>query len=182
MKTYLKELRLADEETLKKDVQLRVLNLGAGVQSSTLLFKMLDEEIKPPDIALFADTGNEPKEVYEWFDWMKAKIKNYPIHVISAGNIETDSIEAAEGLHTSRTPPFFTKDPKKNSMGILTRQCTGHYKIEPIHKFIREHMGYKKGQRVKKGVVVDMIMGISRDEMYRVRRLESLGLKIFILW
>jgi hypothetical protein len=30
-------------------------------------------------------------------------------------------------------------------------------------------MGYQKGQRVKKGTVVDMIMGISRDEMYRVK-------------
>ena len=154
-------------EKLKK---LRVLSLGAGVQSSTLAFMYDLGEIGPmPDFAVFADTMAEPKEVYDWFDWMKGKIKNYPIHVISAGDIEQDSIEAAEGLHTSRTPPFFTKDPNKNSMGILTRQCTGHYKIEPIHKFIREHMGYKKGQRVKKGTVVEMIMGISRDETYRVK-------------
>ena len=148
----------------------RVLSLGAGVQSSTLAFMYEYGEIGPmPDFAVFADTMAEPKEVYEWFEWMKTKIKNYPIHVISAGDIEQDSIEAAEGLHTSRTPPFFTKDPKKHSMGILTRQCTGHYKIEPIHKFIRQYMGYQKGQRVKKGTVVEMIMGISRDETYRVK-------------
>ena len=61
---YWKELRLADQKTLEKDVELRVLSLGAGVQSSYILFKILEGVIKPPDIALFADPGNEPREVY----------------------------------------------------------------------------------------------------------------------
>ena len=75
MMSYIPELRLADPKTLKKDVELRVLSLGAGVQSSTVLFKMLDQQIKPADIAIFADTGNEPKEVYEWLKYLKTLIK-----------------------------------------------------------------------------------------------------------
>jgi hypothetical protein len=43
---------------------LRVLSLGAGVQSSTVLFKMLEGEIPMADVSIFADTGNEPKAVY----------------------------------------------------------------------------------------------------------------------
>ena len=58
-KEYWKELRLADEKTLEKNVDLRVLSLGAGVQSSFVLFKMLEEKIKPADIAIFADTDRD---------------------------------------------------------------------------------------------------------------------------
>ena len=62
---------------------LNVLSLGAGVQSSTLAFMYEYGEIGPmPDFAVFADTMAEPKEVYDWFDWMKSKIKNYPIQKI----------------------------------------------------------------------------------------------------
>ncbi len=158
---------------------LRVLSLGAGVQSSTLAFMYEYGEIEPaPDFAVFADTKAEPKQVYEWFEWMKTKITKFPIHLISAGDIGQDSLEAAEGKHTSRTPPFFTKDPKTGKMGILTRQCTAHYKIEPIHKFIRQkYLGMAKGQRTPKGTVVEMIMGISRDETYRAKEARKFWIK-----
>ena len=42
---YLKELRLSYPTTAKKKVDLRILSLGAGVQSSTLLFKILELNI-----------------------------------------------------------------------------------------------------------------------------------------
>ncbi len=58
--TFVKEMKLGDEKTFDRERDLRVLSLGAGVQSSTLLFKMLHGEIEPPDIAIFSDTGNEP--------------------------------------------------------------------------------------------------------------------------
>ena len=60
-------MRLADEKILDKKPDLRILSLGAGVQSSTLLMKIYNGEIAPVDAAIFADTGNEPKEVYDWF-------------------------------------------------------------------------------------------------------------------
>ena len=66
-KKYLNEMRLGDQQTLEKKPNLRILSLGAGVQSSTLLMKIYNNEIKPVDAAIFADTGNEPQEVYEWF-------------------------------------------------------------------------------------------------------------------
>ena len=68
-------MRLAHEDTLEKNVELRVLSLGAGVQSSTLFFKVLHGEIAPVDIAIFADTGNEPKEVYDWVKYLKKEAK-----------------------------------------------------------------------------------------------------------
>lgn len=166
MKTYLKELRLADEETLKKDVQLRVLNLGAGVQSSTLLFKMLDEEIKPPDIALFADTGNEPKEVYVWLekliDLAKGKI---PIEIVrnkkNTGHIVKD-YQSKEGRF-SMLPLHIKK--ADGTTGIGRRTCTYEYKITPIQARIRELMGGNL-----RGKCVEQVMGISLDEQQRAKR------------
>lgn len=45
-------------------IRLRVLSLGAGVQSTTLAFMAAHGEIGPmPDCAIFADTHWEPKAV-----------------------------------------------------------------------------------------------------------------------
>jgi len=45
---------------------LRILSLGAGVQSSTLALMIAKGEIPMVDCAIFADTMGEPKAVYEW--------------------------------------------------------------------------------------------------------------------
>ncbi len=43
--------------------KLRVLSLGAGVQSTTLALMAARGEIEAPDCAIFADTGDEPAQV-----------------------------------------------------------------------------------------------------------------------
>jgi len=43
---------------------LRVLSLGAGIQSSTVLLMSLAGELPRLDAAIFADTGWEPAAVY----------------------------------------------------------------------------------------------------------------------
>lgn len=46
-------------------IRLRVLSLGAGVQSTTLVLMAAHGVVGPmPDCAIFADTGWEPKAVY----------------------------------------------------------------------------------------------------------------------
>jgi len=50
---------------------IRVLNLGAGVQSTMLFLMLVDGELEPVDIAFFADTGDEPKAVYEHLEFLK---------------------------------------------------------------------------------------------------------------
>jgi hypothetical protein len=53
------------DENRKK--ALTVISLGAGVQSSTMALMAADGELPKPDCAIFADTGNEPKAVYDLF-------------------------------------------------------------------------------------------------------------------
>lgn len=168
-KEYLKELRLAHQEVLENDdpVDLRVLSLGAGVQSSTIVFKILDGEIEPVDIAIFADTGNEPKEVYEWLDYLKEKIGN-KFKVIKAvedrntGDITKDLL-SEDGWFASI--PAYTLD-QEDKKHMLLRTCTHRYKILPIRKAIRDLLGVK----TLRGVKVEMVMGISLDEIQRAKR------------
>jgi len=47
-------------------IRLRVLSLGAGVQSTALALMAAHGEVGPmPDCAIFSDTGWEPAAVYE---------------------------------------------------------------------------------------------------------------------
>ena len=52
---------------MEKNVNLRILSLGAGVQSSTLALMIEKGEIPMVDAGIFADTQAESKETYEFF-------------------------------------------------------------------------------------------------------------------
>lgn len=69
---------------------LRILSLGAGVQSSTLALMIEKGELPPVDGAVFADVKGEPKAVYEWLDYLKTQIKSYPVYVVSWRDLKQD--------------------------------------------------------------------------------------------
>ncbi len=160
-------MRLSLKET-DRDLDLKVLSLGAGVQSSTVLLKMLNDEIPKADIAIFADTGNEPKAVYEYLEYLKKlSINKIPIYTAHKSNIVKDALsEESKGTNKGfLTMPVYGRKPDgKKTMG--RRQCTSDYKIRPIHKKIREVMGIKS----LKGRVIEISMGISTDEIQRAKR------------
>ena len=148
---------------------LRVLSLGAGVQSSTLALMIHKGKIPMVDCAIFADTQAEPPKVYEWLKFIK-KTVNYPVHIVTWRNLEQDVLDASEGKYQAFTIPFYRKNKETEQKGMLMRQCTADYKIKPVTKKVRELLGYKKGERVDlKKVKVEMLMGISTDEMRRMR-------------
>ena len=137
-------MRLAQKE-IPDSYDLRVLSLGAGVQSSTVLFKMLENKIKMADVAIFADTGNEPKEVYDYLKYLINVTKDkLPIHIVSSGNIVDDALATKEkgtnkGFITM--PIYAIDDLGKKSLG--RRQCTNNYKIQPINKEVRKILNVK---------------------------------------
>lgn len=143
---------------------LRVISLGAGVQSSVMALMAGMGKITPmPDCAIFADTQFEPKEIYEHLEWL-SHVLPFPVHVVTAGNIKEDTLQGKNAFGTSYIAmPLFTN---KNTMG--RRQCTFDYKIRPINKKTRELMGLKKGERAN-GKVCETWVGISMDEMQRVK-------------
>lgn len=92
--------------------RLRVISLGAGVQSTTLALMAAHGEIGPmPDCAIFADTGWEPHAVYEHLRWlMSPNVLPFPVHVVSAGNLREDLIRGSS-VRAGRfvTVPFFLR-------------------------------------------------------------------------
>ena len=149
---------------------LRVLSLGAGVQSSTLALMIEQGELPPIDVAIFADVKGEPKKVYDWLEYLKKKITSYPIHVITWRDLKQDILDASKGEYKAFTAPFFTKNIETGKKGMLRRQCTADYKIKPVVQEIRKLLGLKKGEKRKTGTQVELLMGISQDEIVRMRK------------
>jgi len=147
---------------------LRILSLGAGVQSSTLAMLIEKGKIPMVDAAIFADTGAEPKEVLEWLEWLKTKV-SYPIHVVQKGNLRDDLINSIDGKYKFLVVPLYTVNAETGKKGMLRRQCTSDYKILPVNQKVRELLGLAKGEKRKKGTKVSMMMGISYDEMSRMK-------------
>ena len=148
--------------------KLRVLSLGAGVQSSTLALMIEKGEIPMVDCAIFSDVGAEPQKVYDWLEYLKTQL-SYPVHTVQWRNLKDDIISASKGEYKGFTAPYFSKNLETGKKGMLRRQCTADYKIKPVTQKIRELLGYKKGERVAKDTKVEMIMGISFDEMQRMK-------------
>ena len=68
---------------------LKVLSLGAGVQSTTLALMVEKGELPMVDAAIFADTGAEPQAVYDHLTWLKEQL-SYPVHVVQWRNLKQD--------------------------------------------------------------------------------------------
>lgn len=150
---------------------MRVLNLGAGVQSTTIYLMMIDGEIPAADVAIFADTGDEPVAVYEHLEYLKT-LGGPEIRQVSAGNLGDSLIN---GVNASKRPtaiPAHLAHPD-GSHGLGSRQCTGDFKFKPIEQEIRRLCGVQRRQRMPKGLEVTEVFGLSYDEPKRVARVKD---------
>lgn len=139
---------------------MRVLSLGAGVQSSTLALMMQRGEVAPPDCAIFADTQWEPAAVYRWLDWLEAQL-SFPVIRVTAGNLREAAMRRSnvDGGRFASVPWHM-----EGAMG--RRQCTREYKLDPLRRKMRELVG-RRGQ-------VEVCIGISVDEAHRMKPARNL--------
>lgn len=140
-------------------MMLRVISLGAGVQSTAMALMAAHGEITPmPDAAIFADTGDEPAEVYDHLQWlMSPNVLPFPVYVTMHGKL-SEALQA--GDDEARIPCFV------GAGGLSNRQCTRNYKIRPIRRKVRELLGVGPRGHVRPGMVEQWI-GISTDEAIR---------------
>lgn len=148
------------------DNPVRVLSLGAGVQSTTLLLMMLHDEIPRADHVIFSDTGWEPSKVYEHLTYLQGLMQeaDMPFHIVSQGNIREDFL-AGDRRYASM--PLYVRNPD-GKKAMIRRQCTDEYKLKPLMKKQRELAGLGPGQRCKEHRITTVI-GISWDEVQRMR-------------
>jgi len=152
-------------------IRLRVLSLGAGVQSTTLALMAAHGEVGPmPDCAIFADTGWEPAAVMEHLAWLRShNVLPFPVHVVSAGNIRDDLRRAGQGERWASIPAFTRiVRGRRVQIGMIRRQCTTEYKVTPIRRKVRELAGLTR-RRSPARPVVEQWIGISLDEVIRMK-------------
>jgi hypothetical protein len=150
---------------------LRLLSLGAGVQSTALLILAARGEFEPIDGAIFADTGWEPAAVYSHLDRLEREVAapaGIPIYRVTSGNIRNDALDPT---HRFASMPMYVRNPDGGD-GMGRRQCTSEYKLKPLWRQVRTLLGAAPRKdgipgRVPKGRFAEQWIGISADESHR---------------
>lgn len=121
-----------------KPAPIHMIQLGAGVQSSTMALMAAAGEITPmPFAGAFADTQAEPKSVYAWLNWLEKQLP-FPIFRVSAGSLEEDTLRIrnrrdGKGTWCPSGIPHFSLN-LDGSKGQGPRQCTHDFKLIPLMK------------------------------------------------
>lgn len=146
--------------------KLRVLSLGAGVQSSCLALMFAHDEFDfRPDLAIFADTQAEPAAVYDWLDRLEGLL-SFPVVRVTAGNLKEDVLRGIATGSRCAQPPVYTD--QDGEAAPLMRKCTREYKVDIITRELRRILGAVARSRIAVGAV-EQSFGISLDEVQRMR-------------
>lgn len=133
---------------------LRVISLGWGVQSFTLVAMVALGELEPVDFAIHADTTHEYSGTYAFAAKQTPWLEVRGVKVVTVNNAQP-----MPELTSYKTDlPAYTWNGKTN--GELKRQCTGDWKIAPMRRYI---------QSVRNRQPVEQWIGISLDEFQRMR-------------
>lgn len=157
-----------------------ILNLGAGVQSTTLYLmshRQDEPELVPRfNCAIFADTQEESDEVYRHLEWLES-LEGPPILTVTAGKLGNDLISGKgrtfenEGRFAS-IPAFMSSGTELEALG--KRQCTKDYKVTPIEQAIkRDILKLAPRCRLPKDVRIVQYFGLSFDEPRRIIRVQG---------
>ena len=123
-----------------------------------------------PDYAIFANTHWEPRGVYETIEWLGEQV-SFPIIVTDNGRSLREDV--LNGVNAQGKPwltiPAYLADSDGNNAGINWRQCTKNYKLDPIRKKAQEILGVKPREALADGTWVEMWLGITTDEIARVK-------------
>jgi 3'-phosphoadenosine 5'-phosphosulfate sulfotransferase (PAPS reductase)/FAD synthetase len=155
-----------EEGEAMTETPIHVISLGAGVQSSTMALMAAKGEITPmPVAAVFADTQGEPEEVYRWLDYLEPQLP-FPVFRVTKGSLEERSttvrFSEKNQKWTLTSIPAFCKNPD-GIQGLIPRQCTRDFKIDPTTKEVN------RLRRLRDNVRAVLWMGISIDEVLRAK-------------
>ena len=147
---------------------MKVLSLGAGVQSSTLLLMACRDEIERPDVAIFVDLGWELPATYEWLNGVlipEADRAGLELRVVKPADIRSDLIQD-DGKRIMA--PLFVRRPD-GKRGQLQHQCSRQLKMKPVMREARKMMGAGERGVLRADLFLEVWLGISTDETGRIR-------------
>lgn len=120
----------------------KILCLGAGVNSTALIVLHALGKVDL-DLAIFADTGSEHPETYDYLKNILIPFSKMPIVIVKSEYL----------------PLYEFYWRKKIIPTRMFRHCTDHYKIQPIKKYCKERYGEN----------YLLILGISKEERHRAK-------------
>jgi len=134
---------------------MKIISLGWGRQSFAMAAMSALGELDRVDIAIHADTLLERQVTYDfavrWTPWLEER----GIKVVTVSRPYGDAtIDQWGGIYV---PAFTLLDGRR---GMLRRQCTHQWKLRWIKKWLQEN---------RNGEIVEMWIGITKDEVKRAR-------------
>ncbi len=154
---------------MKTKIDITVLSLGAGIQSSAMAL-LIDRSLLPgipiPDYGLFADTFAEPQHVYDTVEWLRTLL-SFPIHTCSFGDLGKNTWKAITAMpvpERGHSQAGYIDLPVFSESGMGRRQCTSHYKVKPIKREIRCLAG-----SAPPALTATQYLGISTNETRRAK-------------
>ncbi len=113
------------------------LSFGGGPPSVALLILNARGLVRPKaDLVVFADPGTEDPRTYELLPYYETYAQG---HGIPFTRVTSDAGRLYDWIVERSVPiPAFT------SKGLGRRQCTERWKIRPIHKLLRQELGFEK--------------------------------------
>jgi hypothetical protein len=156
------------------------LNWGLGQDSTTIALLAEHGEIPPFDAIIWADTQQEPQEVYDTLAWVMPLLTP-PVYRVTKGDLGANILQASQAQKASGLlkaghrgqPPFYVKNAVNldyataDSGGQLWRKCTKDYKVMPIRRKIRELLGVSAHAYLAPHIWVEQAIGFPLDELGR---------------
>ena len=158
------------------DADLKVISLGMGVQSTALyLMSSMGYKVPRADVAIFADPQAEHYKSYDMLKWLlqwQEDNDGVPIVINKDSNILNDIMNTQNryGGKWVVIPAFGEKG------GMVMRQCTNDYKIQPVKDSIRRLHKLEPRKRMKP---TELWLGISTDEIERMKDSRMYNVKYF---
>ncbi|KQY83684.1 hypothetical protein ASD24_29600 [Paenibacillus sp. Root52] len=172
-----------------RDKIYHVLSFGGGTQSAHLMEQHLRGEIHY-DYIVFSDTGAEPQFIHEqvaWWQRRQQQVGNKTPFIITHHNKITGGLEEMLMLwiHTDYQRfqmPVYCATLNRTTgaikpAGMLPRQCTVDFKINPVKRAVRhavlERHGLKSNQKMPENIGFVIDIGFSYDEIRRINTDQS---------
>ena len=141
-----------------------ILSYGGGINSTALLLEWVAQK-RPLDLVIFADTGSEMPETYEFIDkYIEPFCKKHKIPFETVYYTASNRVEGVKQGHweeNERVAIYDYYDYLKSVPSMRMRSCTEKFKIEPIEKYIKAKWG-DKGYPIR-------LIGIDAGESHRAK-------------